>query len=205
MIRRYARGSRLLDLGAAGGELGEALASQFSRRTGIEYDVGRIGQLRARFEHVVIANLETTYALPANQNAIVLADVLEHLRGSQRILAMVREALAPGGHVFISVPNVANFTVRLALLVGIFRYSDRGILDETHMRFYTMRSIREEVEAAGFEIVATRASSVPIRLVLQNRIPELLLNAGERALAYVTAAWKAMFGYQTILVARRRA
>lgn len=205
LIRKHARGSRLLDLGAAGGELGAALSHDFEKRVGFEFDAGRIGDLHERFDSAVIANLEQTYRLPRMQDAIVLADVLEHVRGPRRILAMVRDSLAPTGTLFVSVPNVANFSVRFSLLLGVFRYAPRGILDETHIRFYTPATIREEVEAAGFEIIETRASSVPIRLVLEQRLPNAVIRAGERILSLVTPAWKSMLAYQVILVARKRA
>src|SRR5947207_1912314 len=83
------------------------------------------------------------------------------------------------GLLFLSVPNIANVTVRLGLLFGVFEYRDRGILDYTHLRFFTMRTIRREVENAGFHIVALRGSSVPIRLIIGRFTPEWLLRIGE--------------------------
>ena len=161
LITRYANGSgTLLDLGAAGGELGEALRMRFPRRIGFEYDVDRIADLRRHFDSAVIADLEAVRKLPSCSGSIVLADVLEHLREPSKLLRCVREALSPEGHVFISVPNIANITVRLGLLFGIFEYRERGILDSSHLRFYTMRSIKREIEGAGFNIVAIRGSSV---------------------------------------------
>ncbi|MEO8382341.1 MAG: class I SAM-dependent methyltransferase, partial [Acidobacteriota bacterium] len=153
MVRRHARrGGLLLDLGAAGGELGSALRDHFDRTIGFEYNVDCVGQLSGRFDSVVIADLESVKKLPQGVSAIVLADVLEHLRSPARALGLVRAALAQDGHAFISVPNIANITVRLGLLLGIFEYRDRGILDHTHLRFYTLRTIRREVERAGFRI-----------------------------------------------------
>lgn len=202
LIRQYSTGGRLLDLGAAGGELGGELRGAFQKRVGFEYDVNRIAQLREHFDSVVIANLETVHQLPKNQNAIVLADVIEHLHDQKRVLALVRESLAPEGILFVSVPNIANITIRVGLLFGVFRYRDRGILDETHVRFYTYTTIREELERAGFEILRVRGSSVPIRLIVDGKVPEPLIRLGERTLTFVTAAWKALFAYQFVLVAR---
>jgi predicted TPR repeat methyltransferase len=203
LINRYSNGARtLLDLGAAGGELGEALRSKFKRTIGFEYDVDRIGDLRHRFDQVVITDLENVRRLPNHPDAIVLADILEHLRDPRMLLQCVREALPPEGHVFVSVPNIANVTVRIGLLLGIFEYRERGILDSSHLRFYTMRAIRRDVEGAGFRIIAIRGSSVPIRLILP-WAPELLLRVGERMLTVVTRIWRALFAYQIIIVARR--
>ena len=204
LISRYSNGSdTLLDLGAAGGELGEALRSKFRRRIGFEYEVDRIADLRAHFDQAVIADLEAIRNLQVHAGSIVLADVLEHLRDPARLLRCVHDALPSEGHVFISVPNIANITVRLGLLFGIFEYRERGILDSSHLRFYTMRSIKREIDRAGFRIVAIRGSSVPIRLILPHW-PDFLLRIGERMLTIVTRVWRGLFAYQIILVAQRR-
>ena len=204
LIRRFSNGAQtLLDLGAAGGELGEALRSRFKRTIGFEYDVDRIGDLRKHFDQAVIADLESVRRLPNSAEAIVLADILEHLRDPRTLLQCVREALAQSGHVFISVPNIANVTVRIGLLFGIFEYRERGILDSSHLRFYTMRAIKREIESAGFQIVAIRGSSVPVRLIVP-RAPEFFLRLCERILTIVTRIWRGLFAYQIIIVARRR-
>lgn len=204
LIRRWApRGGTLMDLGAAGGELGSALRDHFDRTIGFEFNVDCVGQLCGRFDQVVITDLETVRALPSNVDAIVLADVLEHLRNPAAALQLVRRALRDDGHVFISVPNIANITVRLGLLFGIFEYRDRGILDETHLRFYTKRTIRREIERAGFRILEMGGSSVPIRLIV-GWMPEVLLRIGERLLTWLTRVWRGLFAYQIILVAEKK-
>jgi hypothetical protein len=115
----------------------------------------------------------------------------------------VKQSLTNEGVLFLSVPNIANITVRIGLLLGIFEYRDRGILDFTHVRFFTMRTIRREVEKAGFRIIAVRGSSVPIRLIMP-RMPDLLLRIGERLLTWITRVWRGLFAYQIILVATPR-
>ena len=204
LIRRYSNNSanNLLDLGAAGGELGEALRDQFKRTTGFELEVDRIADLRKHFDRAVIADLESVRRLPAKADVIVLADILEHLRDPRTLLACVRESLTPHGHLFVSVPNIANVTVRIGLLFGIFEYRERGILDSSHLRFYTMRAIKRDIERAGFRIVAIRGSSVPIRLIVP-KAPEFLLRLGERMLTVVTRIWRGLFAYQIIIVAQR--
>ena len=205
LIRRHARShGKLLDLGAAGGELGSALRDFFDETIGFEYNVDCIGQLKGRFDQVVIADLERVAALPSDADAIVIADVLEHLRDPKRVLELVRNALQKDGHVFVSVPNIANITIRLGLLFGIFEYRDRGILDHTHLHFYTMRAFRREIENAGFRILAVRGSSVPIRLIVGKYLPEFLLRPCERLLTWVTRVWRALFAYQFVVVAAKK-
>jgi len=202
LIHRYARpGGRLVDLGAAGGELGGAVRSHFGRTIGFEYNVDCLPTLRGAFDQVVITDLEKLKRLPEGLDAVVVADVLEHLRDAPAILRLVRGSLAKDGRMFLSVPNIANITVRLGLLFGIFEYRDRGILDNTHLRFYTLRTIRRDVEAAGFRVLAIRGSSVPLRLIIGRFTPEWLLRIGERVLTWVTRLWRSLFAYQIILVA----
>jgi predicted TPR repeat methyltransferase len=204
LIGRYARrGGTLLDLGAAGGELGSALRGQFTRTIGFEYNVDCVATLKGCFDSVVIADLEKIKRLPSPVHAIVLADVLEHLRSPAAALQLVREALADDGHIFVSVPNIANLTTRLGLLFGIFEYRERGILDHTHLRFYTLRTIRRELERAGFRILATKGSSVPLRLIIGKYVPQPILVTGEWVLHKLTGLWRSLLAYQIILVAEK--
>ncbi|HVT44129.1 MAG TPA: class I SAM-dependent methyltransferase [Thermoanaerobaculia bacterium] len=204
LIRRHSRnGGLLVDLGAAGGELGEAVRGRFDRTIGFELDLDRMQHLRTRFDQVVIADLERLVSLP-RASVIVMADVLEHLRDPSPLLRLVRSSLTDDGHLYVSVPNIANVTTRIGLLFGVFRYRDRGILDATHLRFYTMKTIREEIARAGFEIITVRGSSIPIRLIIGTSLPDSLLRLGERVLSTITQTWRALFAYQIILVARPR-
>lgn len=205
LIRRFSpRRGRLLDLGAAGGQLGEAVHDEFETTIGFEYNVDCIGELRGRFDQIVVADLERVGKLPRNLDAVVLADVLEHLRNPRRVLELVRTALHDEGRVFISVPNIANITVRIGLLFGIFEYRDRGILDHTHLRFYTKRAFVKEIENAGFRILAMRGTSIPLRLIVGRYAPDFVLRPLERILTWVTALWRSLFAYQFVVVAAKK-
>ncbi len=205
LINHYARkGGTLIDLGAAGGELGAAVRGQFSRTIGFEYNADCIADLREHFDAAVISDLEKVKHLPNGADAIVAADVIEHLRDAPRLLQLIRGALATNGKLFLSVPNIANITVRLGLLFGVFEYRDRGILDNTHLRFYTLRTIRREIETAGFRVLATRGSSVPLRLIIGKFTPEPILRVGETLLSIITRVWRSLFAYQIILVAEAK-
>jgi predicted TPR repeat methyltransferase len=204
LIRRYAkRGGTLLDLGAAGGELGAAVRDHFRRTLGFEYQVDCIADLKDRFDNVVVTDLEKLKRIPENVDAIVCADVIEHLRDAPSLLRLVRRGLARDGYLFVSVPNIANITVRIGLLFGIFEYRERGILDNTHLRFYTLRTIRRDLENAGFRVVAVSGSSIPIRLIVGRFTPNLIVRIGERILTILTRVWLSLFAYQIVVVATR--
>ena len=83
---------------------------------------------------------------------IILGDILEHLKRPDLFLAGVNDHLAPGGMVIVSVPNIANYSIRLHLLLGEFRYTETGIMDRTHLRFFTWQSFFDLITQSGFAI-----------------------------------------------------
>jgi 2-polyprenyl-3-methyl-5-hydroxy-6-metoxy-1,4-benzoquinol methylase len=87
---------------------------------------------------------------------------LEHLRDPDVVLRRALAALRPDGQVIISVPNVANNFVRLAVLFDQFGYADRGIMDRTHLRFFTLKSLRRLVGDCAFRIVGLFPTPVPV-------------------------------------------
>lgn len=85
-------------------------------------------------------------------DVVMLSDVLEHLADPTAMLKLVARALKPGGLMLLSVPNVAHWTVRASLLIGRFEYKSAGIMDATHLRWFTTKSLCRLIEAAGFEV-----------------------------------------------------
>src|SRR5262249_49882611 len=101
---------------------------------------------------------------PGPFDVVVCADVLEHLPEPERLLAKIAAWLAPRGTLLVSLPNVAHVSVRAALLAGRFPYADRGILDRTHLRFYTRASGQRLLEDAGFRISEVEPTAMPYEL-----------------------------------------
>jgi 2-polyprenyl-3-methyl-5-hydroxy-6-metoxy-1,4-benzoquinol methylase len=157
------RGRRLLDVGAADGLLARLLTARGWKVTGLEADPAAAAAGASHCERMIVADLDGGVpTLEGEFDAIVCADVLEHLRNPAATLASLRHALATTGEVVISIPNVAHLWVRLSLLLGRFEYAERGILDRTHLRFFTRRSLAALVREAGLRI--TRATSTPVPL-----------------------------------------
>jgi SAM-dependent methyltransferase len=197
-------GSRLLELGPFSAHI-----AQLARRPGLVW-VGLEGALDclpalARWlSGAAIVELDTLSRLPAGYDAILAADTLEHLPDPQRILAMVHRSLKPGGLLFISVPNVANLTVRLALLCGRFEYADRGILDRTHRVFFTRASLERTLERGGFQVVRRAVTTIPLPLALP-WLGRPLLALLSWVLRGCTRLFPTLLGYQLLAVARRPA
>jgi 2-polyprenyl-3-methyl-5-hydroxy-6-metoxy-1,4-benzoquinol methylase len=202
-IRALPPGRRLLDLGAAGGHLGRAVRDRCAFLAGVEPDPALPSACREGYDDWRSTDALSAGAWDAPFDVVVCGDVLEHLPRPEALLARIREWLAPGGVLLVSVPNVANVTVRAALLLGRFPYADKGILDRTHLRFYTRRSARRLLEDAGFRVERVSATAMPYELALPvlGRAP---LAGGVRTFASGSAKlWPTMFGYQFVIEARK--
>jgi O-antigen biosynthesis protein len=155
---------RVLDVGCGAGRFGAALkARQGATVVGIELDGEAAGEARRRLDEVLVGDverLEPGFA-PGSFDAVVCADVLEHLRSPQRLLRRVRGWLAPGGLLVASVPNVRHHSVVRSLLDGNWTYEPAGLLDRTHLRFFTRRALARLLEQSGFTLTGGRVVPGP--------------------------------------------
>lgn len=160
--------SRLLDVGCGAGILGSALKAAAKIEVhGIELvpDVAAIAA--TRLDRIWTSSVED--ALPqlpdSHYDCIVVADVLEHLIDPLSVLRALRNKLRPHGIIVASIPNVQNWGVLSALIEGRFDYTADGILDRTHLRFFTRRSVEQLFWSAGLKIeilaTTTRGPSLP--------------------------------------------
>lgn len=135
---------------------------------------------------------------------ILLLDILEHLQLPERILEQCHQLLAGDGQVIVSVPNIANISVRWMLFFGKFNYTERGILDKTHQRFFTRKTARRFVTEAGYRIVREQMTVVPLELALGLSPEGHLFGVLNWCLGKLTKAMPGLFGYQIMLVAQSR-
>jgi 2-polyprenyl-3-methyl-5-hydroxy-6-metoxy-1,4-benzoquinol methylase len=160
-------GARVLEFGCATGYMSKVLKARLGCAvTGVELSA-EAGELAREYcECVIIGDAEKLpfepLLGPTRFDAILFADVLEHLREPGILLGRLRPFLAEGGAVIASIPNVAHGSVRLALLNGEFRYRPTGLLDNTHLRFFTRESIEDLFEQAGYRVTHWRRRLVDI-------------------------------------------
>ena len=153
---------------------------------------------------MIVADLDQAAPrLQGTFDAIVYGDVLEHLNDPLPILVGLNLALAVGGRVIVSVPNVAHLWVRLSLLLGRWDYADRGILDRTHLRFFTRRSFAAFLRDAGLSVEEMVATPVPLPLVAPLWLHGPVLDAVHGLSARAARVWKSGLGYQLVGVCRR--
>jgi 2-polyprenyl-3-methyl-5-hydroxy-6-metoxy-1,4-benzoquinol methylase len=198
------RGRCLLDVGAADGLLSRHLTARGWRVTGLEADPEAARAGAKHCERMIVADLnQETPAVDGPFDAIVYGDVLEHLVDPGRALGELNGALAPGGVAVVSVPNVAHLWVRLSLLAGRFHYADRGILDRTHLRFFTRRSLRALLDEAGLTVLRATATPVPLYQVVPPRLHAAPLAAVHAASAAAARMLPRLLGYQFVVLATR--
>lgn len=195
-IRLVGEAKSVLELGCATGYVSRLLTQQRGCHVvGIERNHEAAAEARRACDEVIVADLDDLdyeRQLGARRFDVVLCgDVLEHLRDPGRVLARLRPFLRPDGYVVASIPNVVHASVVAELLGGHFPYRPWGLLDDTHLRFFTRDSIYECFEGAGFVIshlerVLVEPSATEFRTDL-SRVPEAVarvLLAGEESRTY---------------------
>lgn len=153
------RAQRIVEVGCSTG----ALAREFRRRggtahyTGIELDAHYAELARRHCDAVLAVDIETMNreflrdSLPAD--CWVFGDTLEHLRDPWSLLARIRAVIPSSGCIAACIPNAQHWTVQALLNAGVFRYQASGLLDRTHLRWFTRTTIGELFEGAGFRVV----------------------------------------------------
>ncbi len=188
----------VLDLGCSGGELAHAIRCAGHHVTGV--DVVEVADVRERVDRFVRSDL--AQGLPLDELAgeydlIVAADVIEHLPRPLQTLKEARGLLRPGGQLLLSVPNFAHWYPRIRVLLGAFGYDRRGILDDTHLRFFTRRTLRRTVRRAGFDILEERCTGLPLGVLSESSSARL---KGAHALDELLVRLRPqLFAYQYVL------
>lgn len=198
LVARHNTKARILDVGTAGGYLGEILSARGHSLTGIEQDAAEAERAKVYYDRFHHADIEK-FDFPYRQefDFILFGDVLEHLRDPGSVLRKCLPALKESGKIIVSVPNVANLAVRLGLLLGRFDCTERGILDKTHLRFFTLRSLKRMMAGVPCRILEIIPTPLPVQLVFP--VTENRVFAPLHEVHYaLTRLWKTLFAYQFV-------
>jgi 2-polyprenyl-3-methyl-5-hydroxy-6-metoxy-1,4-benzoquinol methylase len=225
--RLLPRTGRILDVGCGRGQLGEELRGLGWEVWGVEQDPEASAVAATRLDRVVRADLLDEGAISCELevpfDALVFSDVLEHVYDPRTTLERYLRRLKNGGHVFVSVPNAVVWTNRLRWFLGQVQYEDTGVMDRTHIRFFTFETAQELVKATGCTVERVASTPYIARAFLPwikkvvggadaSPNPRALLDSpvyrtymslvypSERAVA---SLWRTMLAFRIIVVARK--
>jgi methionine biosynthesis protein MetW len=230
ILQKLPGGLDVLDVGCGSGVHGAELKRIHGHRvTGVDLSEQSVAKAKSRVAEAYVADVTAPERYPffgaRTFDVIVFSDILEHLIAPMDVLSRHYQLLAPGGHILISLPNIAIWNVRLEILAGRFEYTDTGTLDRTHIRFFTRRSFRRFTAEAGLHVVSSRITPgimrpfVPLIKKVYNRGGHVagetdspsIMDSGpyqlymkslypvERA---ICSAWPSMLAFQFVILAQ---
>lgn len=157
-INKTARGNLVLDVGCGTGALSEAIQNKGYKVWGIELNKEAAEIATKRITKVINLDLRDTALIRAEIkdmlfDYLVFADILEHLYDPLRVLKEYLAFLKTGGFVLVSLPNTVAWINRIMFLLGRFEYTETGIMDNDHIRFFTFKTAKILVKSAGCSVV----------------------------------------------------
>ena len=150
------KNSKVLDVGCGNGFLGRYLKEKCGCKVfGVEKSEVWAKEAQKYYDNVIIGDLNDEKIWDKIQekfDTIILADILEHLINPETVLEQIKKIIKKDTDIIISLPNFALWRIRLNLLMGKFNYTKRGILDKTHLRFFTLKTAKEMIIKSGYQI-----------------------------------------------------
>ena len=148
---------KVIEFGCAAGHMSKVLKEQYlCEIVGLEINKEDAEKAAIYCKEVIVGDIESfdwcEKLSGSSFDVAIFADVLEHLKDPKTVLAKVKSFLNENGYILVSVPNIANISIRLELLLGSFEYEELGILDDTHLKYYTLKSLIRMIEDAGFYV-----------------------------------------------------
>jgi len=230
ILKQVGTGLKILDVGCGYGRNGEEMIKKGNTVFGLDIRPVAVEKAGTRLTYAAVADFSRAESIPEEIkrekfDMVVFSDILEHVYDPMLLIRNAVPLMKDDAALLVSVPNIANWLNRLKLFFGIWEYDVSGMMDRTHIRFFTLKSIKRFIKAAGFEIVGVyatpyflRALGVPIRnwMFPESRdgkpsSPEALEHSsGYRFYlkyiyppeAFMANLWKSMFAYQLVITAR---
>lgn len=195
------KGTTLLDIGSATGYFAKVLKQKKCIVWGIELDSQAANKSQKYLKHVFTGNIDNleTFRLPHGFfDYILLMDIIEHITNTEGILPRLKQYLKTEGKIIISTPNIAHISIRLNLLFGNFNYTKIGILDESHVHFYTKKTLNNLLKKSNYSIEKTLYSTDFGQIPLFGRYLRYI----PKKIQYViTKIFNTLFAVQFIVIA----
>ncbi len=200
LVRRLGA-SPVLDVGAAQGVLGQLVAGCGLTIDAVEPNPAWAERARPHYRAVYASAIEDAPLEPGRYRTVVCGDVLEHTVDPVAVLGRLRAVATADALFIVSLPHVAHLAVRLLLLLGRFPRMERGILDKTHLHFYTRDTAEETLRAAGLRVVGAYPTGVPLDELWPGGQGHALYNALMRAQYLALRLAPRLFAFQWVFVA----
>ena len=226
VLKHIGSGLKILDMGCGTGLLGHEMKKKGNYVYGLDTSKKELSIAKKKLDCVKEMDISSDKIdLPRDFDAIVISDVLEHLKEPASCLKTFKSYLKPNGKVIISVPNVACYNMRLSLLFGQFNYKKYGILDDTHLRFFTFKTAKKMVESAGYRIMKVDTTPYLIRPLFHIYKSLFFRNRGDNEVNanvlnsklfstykdyifplenFITKLWPGLLAYQAIIIAKKK-
>jgi O-antigen biosynthesis protein len=183
MLGLIGKNKQVVDFGCATGYFAQLMTRQECIITGVEINPDAALAAKQYCQEVIVADLDfvsVTEILPDRRfDVAVFGDVLEHLRDPWQVLRDTKQILKKDGYIVASIPNIAHGAIRLALLQGKFEYTELGILDNTHLRFFTRKTVEDLLENSGYLLKDLQRTKLPF-FANNNLVPQININDFDR-------------------------
>lgn len=195
------KSKRLLDLGCGSGMLGEYLKQEIGCQVvGVTYSEAETVLAEKVLDAALKRDLNELDPVELGSfDCIVASHVLEHLYAPENILGQLHKILNPGGILVVALPNVLFWQQRFKFLRGQFRYTDGGLMDRTHFRFYDWQSAHQLLEESGYAILNAESSGFFPLPIVRKLLPASVVESIDTVAAHSVPG---LFGYQFVFACR---
>ena len=191
----------VLDVGAAQGILGRLAEGSGLTIDAVEPNPQWAEHARPHYRQVFNATIESAPLPEKTYRMVLCGDVLEHTVDPVAALTRLRAAATDDATLIVSLPNVAHLAVRMMLLFGKFPKMERGILDKTHLHFFTRDTAEQMLRQAGLKVASARATGVPVDELWRRGEGKVLVRAAVRMQHLALDLAPRLFGMQWVFVA----
>lgn len=201
MIDYVGKSKTVLEIGCGKGAVTRYLKKNGCIITCIEISEEYAIAAKNYCKDIIIENVESLNGLNLPEHhfdVILYGDVLEHLKNPSQVIKKFSQYLKNDGYIVVSIPNIANWKIRLDLLFGKFDYQNSGILDKNHIRFYTKKTIKKMIQNSDYEICKFDiAPSLPLPMLIQKKLPISLRY-------FIAKYFDGLFSMQFVIKAKKK-
>jgi len=195
---------KILDVGCSKGFIGKQLCNNYDFY-GIDASIEDAKIAKKYYKDLKIADLDGKKPKYEKDffDVIIMADVIEHLKDPLSTILYFKKSLKKDGIIICSVPNIANIYIRLKILFGNFDYEEKGILDKTHLKFFTHKSIKNLIKKANLTIFKEDITPIPLPIINPIFSDGNLLSILHKINFLMAIVWKTMFSFQFIFFCKK--